>query len=137
MHDEMAINAQRLRFLREQRGWSQEQLADVSSLSARTIQRVEATGAASLETRMALAAALELAPADLLVPAQASSADLPPPVHATAARPWRGQPPLLLTTLLLIVLLVFVQLLFGYIVGRDMAHRDNARAQQEAVDGGR
>ena len=136
MHDEMAINAQRLRFLREQRGWSQEQLADVSSLSARTIQRVEATGAASLETRMALAAALELAPADLLVPAQASSADLPPPVHATAARPWRGQPPLF-TAILLIVLLVFVQLLFGYIVGRDMAHRDDARAQQEAVDGGR
>lgn len=136
MHDEMAINAQQLRSLREQRGWSQEQLADVSGLSARTIQRVEATGAASLETRMALAAALELAPADLLVPAQASPAALLPPVHPTAVRPWRGQNPLL-AAILLILLLVFVQMIFGYIVGRDMANRDDARAQKEAAGGGR
>jgi transcriptional regulator with XRE-family HTH domain len=136
MHDEMAINAQQLRSLREQRGWSQEQLADVSGLSARTIQRVEATGAASLETRMALAAALELAPADLLVPAQASPAALLPPVHPTAVRPWRGQNPLR-AAILLILLLVFVQMIFGYIVGRDMANRDDARAQKEAAGGGR
>jgi transcriptional regulator with XRE-family HTH domain len=136
MHDEMAINAQRLRSLREQRGWSQEQLADVSGLSARTIQRVEATGAASLETRMALAAALELAPADLLVPAQASRVELLPPVHPSVARPSFGQHPPLLTMLLLVALLVFAQMIFGYIVGRDMANRDDARVQQETAGGG-
>lgn len=136
MHDDMAIDAQRLRSLREQRGWSQEQLADVSGLSARTIQRVEATGAASLETRMALAAALALAPADLLVQAQMSPADLLPPVLATGARQWSREQAVL-TAILLIVLLVFVQMIFGYILGRDMAIRDNARAQQEAVVGER
>ena len=132
MHDEMAIDAQRLRFLREQRGWSQEQLADVSGLSARTIQRVEASGAASLETRMALAAALALAPADLLAD-QASPANLLPATHA---RPW-GRERTLLTAILLIVSLVFAQIFFGYILGRDMAIRDNARAQPETVGGGR
>lgn len=43
--------------LRLQRGWSQEQLADVSGLSARTIQRIEGGQSASLETLKALAAA--------------------------------------------------------------------------------
>ncbi len=136
MHDEMAINAQQLRALREQRGWSQEQLADVSGLSARTIQRVEATGAASLETRMALAAALELAPADLLVPAQASPAKHVSLADAGIVQPWRREHTVL-TVVLLLALLVFVQMIFGYIVGRDMANRDDARAQKEAAGGGR
>jgi transcriptional regulator with XRE-family HTH domain len=43
--------------LRLQRGWSQEQLAEVSGLSARTIQRIEKGQSASLETLKALAAA--------------------------------------------------------------------------------
>lgn len=133
MHHEMAINAQRLRSLREQRGWSQEQLADVSGLSARTIQRVEATGAASLETRMALAATLELGPADLLVPVPASLADHRSSAHAGQ---WVREHALH-TAILLIVLLVLVQMMFGYIVGRDMANRDNARAQQATADSGR
>lgn len=136
MHDEMAIDAQRLRSLREQRGWSQEQLADVSGLSARTIQRVEATGEAALETRMALAAALELVPADLLAAAQAAPADVLPPVHATVAGQW-GRGHTVVTIILLMVLLVFVQMIFGYILGRDMAIRDDARAQQEAAVGER
>lgn len=57
-HYEMKIDAARLRSLREHRAWSQEQLADIASLNVRTVQRVEAGGAASPETRMALAAAL-------------------------------------------------------------------------------
>ena len=43
--------------LRLQRGWSQEQLAEVSGLSARTVQRIEKGQSASLETLKALAAA--------------------------------------------------------------------------------
>lgn len=42
---------------RLQRGWSQEQLAEVSGLSVRTIQRLERGQPASLETLKALGAA--------------------------------------------------------------------------------
>ena len=45
-----------VRKLRLQRGWSQEQLADISGLSVRTIQRAERGFPQSLETRKALAA---------------------------------------------------------------------------------
>ena len=46
--------------LRLQRGWSQEQLAEVSGLSVRTIQRLERGQAASVETLKALGAAFEV-----------------------------------------------------------------------------
>lgn len=46
--------------LRLQRGWSQEQLADLSGLSVRTIQRIERGGGASVESLKALAAVFEV-----------------------------------------------------------------------------
>jgi transcriptional regulator with XRE-family HTH domain len=46
--------------LRLQRGWSQEQLAEVSGLSVRTIQRLERGQTASLESLKALGAAFEI-----------------------------------------------------------------------------
>ena len=46
--------------LRLQRGWSQEQLAELSGLSARTIQRLERGQPASLETLKALGAAFDV-----------------------------------------------------------------------------
>jgi transcriptional regulator with XRE-family HTH domain len=46
--------------LRLQRGWSQEQLAEVSGLSVRTIQRIERGQTASVETLKALGAAFEI-----------------------------------------------------------------------------
>ena len=45
--------------LRLQRGWSQEQLAEVSGLSVRTVQRLERGQPGSLETMNALAAVFE------------------------------------------------------------------------------
>lgn len=45
--------------LRLQRGWSQEQLAEVSGLSVRTIQRLERGQPGSLESMNALAAVFE------------------------------------------------------------------------------
>ena len=51
--------------LRRERGWSQEQLAAVSGLSERTIQRVEKDGSCSLDSRMALASALDVTPVEL------------------------------------------------------------------------
>lgn len=46
--------------LRLQRGWSQEQLAEVSGLSVRTVQRLERGQPGSLESMNALAAVFEI-----------------------------------------------------------------------------
>lgn len=46
--------------LRLQRGWSQEQLAEISGLSVRTIQRLEKGQSGSLESLKALAAVFEV-----------------------------------------------------------------------------
>jgi len=54
--------------LRLQRGWSQEQLADLSGLSVRTVQRIERGQPASLETLKALGAAFEIDFSDLKEP---------------------------------------------------------------------
>lgn len=46
--------------LRLKRGWSQQQLADASGLSVRTIQRIEGGQPASVETLKSLAAVFEV-----------------------------------------------------------------------------
>ncbi|NVJ64963.1 MAG: helix-turn-helix domain-containing protein [Gammaproteobacteria bacterium] len=51
--------------LRLQRGWSQEQLAEISGLSSRTIQRIERGENASLETLKSLASVFEVDVSDL------------------------------------------------------------------------
>lgn len=56
----MNIDSNTIREARLSRGWTQQQLGDVSSLSLRTIQRVESQGQGSLETCNALCAVLEL-----------------------------------------------------------------------------
>ena len=60
MEAQMKINGEAVRALREQKSWSQEHLASASGLSVRTVQRVEIDGVASAETRLALAAALDV-----------------------------------------------------------------------------
>ncbi len=59
------LNSKKIQQLRMQRCWSQDELASLSSLSVRTIQRVEKNGNASLETVKALASVFELAPEEL------------------------------------------------------------------------
>ena len=49
-----------VRKLRLQQGWSQDQLATLSGLSVRTIQRLERGGSASLESAKALASVFEV-----------------------------------------------------------------------------
>lgn len=80
MDDDMKLNAKTVKRLRTDRAWSQEQLADIADVSLRTIQRVEADGSASRETRMALAAAFEIDVRDLAEPEAA-----PPPPTPLAA----------------------------------------------------
>ncbi len=56
----MNVDADRIQTLRIERGWSQADLAHAAELDVRTIQRIESTGAASMRSKRALAAALEL-----------------------------------------------------------------------------
>jgi transcriptional regulator with XRE-family HTH domain len=69
----MLINAGVVRNRRSARGWTQQQLADVTGLSLRTVQRVEANGNGSHETVAALCAVLEVERDTLLREAVAAS----------------------------------------------------------------
>ncbi|MGH8052539.1 MAG: DUF805 domain-containing protein [Stenotrophomonas sp.] len=62
----MHINSLRLKELRVARQWSQEQLANLSGLNLRTIQRLESGAKISTESLRALAAVFEV-PADSLL----------------------------------------------------------------------
>jgi transcriptional regulator with XRE-family HTH domain len=62
----MHINSTRLRELRNARQWSQEQLARLSGLNLRTIQRLESGARISMESLRALAAVFEV-PAECLL----------------------------------------------------------------------
>lgn len=61
----MNINADLVIKLRRKRSWSQDELAIASGLNLRTIQRVEKQASASLQTKKALAAALDIDTRDL------------------------------------------------------------------------
>ncbi len=62
---EVKVDSSLIRSARENRGWSQGHLATVSGLSLRTIQRIEKTGSASLESVTALAAVFSVQVAEL------------------------------------------------------------------------
>ena len=57
--DEM-INSELVKALRKERSWSQEQLAAISGISHRTVQRIENEGACSLDSIKGLAVAFEI-----------------------------------------------------------------------------
>jgi transcriptional regulator with XRE-family HTH domain len=63
----MKINADELRRLRAKMNISQEQLSEAAGLNPRTVQRIESTGKASIDSVNALAAALDVDPAGLIV----------------------------------------------------------------------
>ncbi|CAI0774706.1 helix-turn-helix domain-containing protein [Serratia quinivorans] len=65
----------RIRQLRLEKGWSQEQLATIAGLSTRTVQRIENGEQASLETLTAIASAMGLQIGDLYQPAQQDNSD--------------------------------------------------------------
>ena len=69
MEFRMAVSREKIKALREARAWSQAHLAEAASLSLRTVQRVEAEGTASAETRLAIAAALSVSVDELNAPA--------------------------------------------------------------------
>jgi transcriptional regulator with XRE-family HTH domain len=119
---EMKVNTNLIKALREERAWSQEHLAMVAGLSARTVQRLEADGNASPESRMAIAAAFGVEPARLMCerePAIALSG------RATVVQ---GLPPFDVARIVLwAAILIMLLLMAGYGVGKDLAFRDNLR----------
>lgn len=125
--EQMKLDPARLKQLRESRGWTQEQLADIAGLNARTVQRVEAGGNASAETGMALASALDCALPELSGPlaAPASQPGSPAPAPALAGvSPW-------LILVLLAAIVIWLQISLGYGIGKDLAERDNRRDCRE------
>jgi transcriptional regulator with XRE-family HTH domain len=58
MEYEVKINPAGIKRLRESKSWTQEHLASAAGVSLRTIQRMEADGTSSAESRLAVAAAL-------------------------------------------------------------------------------
>ena len=86
---DMQVNAQLIRSERLKRAWSQEQLAQVSGLGLRTVQRIESGSNASLETLKALAAVLEL-PAEILMAQAAGPVHSPRPSRFRLFKPWRA-----------------------------------------------
>ncbi len=115
----MKVDATRIRTLREARGWSQEHLASVAGLSARTVQRLESEGKASHESRMAVAAAFGVEPVQLSEPEK-----VPPPVVAGASTSNQ-----LMNLLPWLMVLVLAAGWFSYQIGKDLALRDNARCK--------
>ncbi len=66
----MLVDAHKLKHLRLSRNWTQQQLAEQSHLSLRTVQRVEKDGIASHETVAAYCAVFEIAQGELILTAE-------------------------------------------------------------------
>ncbi len=129
MSHDMKVDTHQIRMLREARGWSQEQLATISGLSPRTIQRMETDGRASGESRMAVASALGVEPMQL-----ATAVAVPETTGATSSRAMSpaDHTKIVLWIVSLVLAVVMFQIVFGYQMGKDAAQRDN-RASVECA----
>lgn len=76
----------KFRALRLQRAWSQEQLAELTGLSTRTVQRIENGESPSLETLSALAAVFEVSVTELSTPENDGDNALDQRITETRAR---------------------------------------------------
>ncbi len=56
----MEVSADLIKQMRQERGWTQQHLADACSVNLRTIQRVEKQGQAANETVLALCAVFDV-----------------------------------------------------------------------------
>jgi DNA-binding XRE family transcriptional regulator len=68
MNDDMKVNRSLILSLRKQRSWSQDELAVAAGLNLRTVQRIECSGSASLQSKKSLAAAFGIEVSDLESP---------------------------------------------------------------------
>lgn len=117
----MKIDASQLKTLREARGWSQEQLAAVSGLSPRTIQRLEADGRASGESRMAVAAAFGVEPVQLAV--AGAGPETAQSVSTSAMNP-ADRVKIVLWIVSLVLAVMLLQLIFAHQLGKSSGERN-------------
>ena len=117
MAAEMKVDAKVIKALREERAWSQEYLASIAGPSARAIQRQEADGNASLESKMAIVAAFGVEPAA----GARGGADARERPFCRCRPTVSGDHPDRIWVAILLMLVVMA----GYHVGADLAHRDN------------
>jgi DNA-binding XRE family transcriptional regulator len=132
---QMKIDPALVKQLRLRRAWSQETLAEKAGLHPRTVQRVESHGVASLQTRLALATALDIDPAELerpggeAPPTMTEGVETPGPRSAvqvdaarssapgvTAASARETRLPGVKGTLLVVLNMVVVVLSFGFVI---------------------
>lgn len=66
----MKIDARKLKALRQQQGWTQEELAEKAYVHPRTVQRTEASSFASRRTTKAFADALGVEMSELMISVQ-------------------------------------------------------------------
>lgn len=122
---DMQVDAQLIRNERLKRAWSQEQLAQVSGLGMRTVQRIENGGNASLETIKALSAVLELPVETLLAHTSPSLANPPSPNRPSLFKPWRAFATGCVTTLITTGGFVSMQGAFAEEIALDFAFSMN------------
>lgn len=61
----MKINVKLVKTLRAEKAWSQDELATVSNISLRTVQRIEKSGNCALESKKAIASAFDIKACEL------------------------------------------------------------------------
>lgn len=97
---DMNVDINLIKAERDKRGWTQSQLADICSLSLRTIQRIEKSGLASHESVQSLAAAFEITVENL---ASSEIKSLSTAINNLDKRTWSNKPFYLLGTVGFIV----------------------------------
>jgi transcriptional regulator with XRE-family HTH domain len=78
MRSKLNPDGTRIRALRIQRGWTQEQLAEIAGISSRTVQRAETANCASFDTVRAIAVAFETDFDQLLISEACCASDIEP-----------------------------------------------------------
>jgi transcriptional regulator with XRE-family HTH domain len=90
MRSKLNPDGTRIRILRTQRGWTQEQLAEIAGVSPRTIQRTETANRGSFDTVRAIAGAFEMDFDRLLKPEARSVSDPEPQIANPTHMPSPG-----------------------------------------------
>ena len=127
---EMKIDGNLVKRLREERAWSQEHLASVAGLSTRTVQRLEADGNASAESRMAIAAAFGMEPTRFMQ-GQGPATGVDPLAVSAPKTTFRMDP---YKWVLLTMIWIMFLLAGGYMIGKDAALRDNRMSDKCAQE---
>jgi len=102
-----------LKALRRDKGWSQEQLSEISGVSVRTIQRIEKGEVPGLETLKALAAAFEQTVAEFQQALDPAAAIPVPADKSVLKYGWKGLFINLGTMMGVITWLMFLEHQFG------------------------